>query len=71
MNDVECVARKWGNSLGIIIPKDIVTEENLAENEKIVVTFKKKHKAKEFFGMLPDWKQPTSELKHEMKKGWE
>lgn len=71
MVEVECVARKWGSSLGIIIPKEIVNEEHIAENEKLIVEIKRKHKAKEFFGLLSEWKTPTKDIKHEMKKGWD
>ena len=72
MTEIECITRKWGNSLGVIIPKDIAEEEHLAENEKIFITIKKKHQAKEFFGMLAgEWKKPTQEIKDEMRRGWQ
>lgn len=70
MTEIESVARKWGNSLGIIIPKEVVEEEQLQENERIVVEIKKKHSAKDFFGLLNDWKRSAEEIKKEMKKGW-
>lgn len=70
MAELECVTRKWGNSLGIIIPWEITQQEHITENEKLFVTIKKKHTVKEFFGLLPDWKRPTVEIKREMKKGW-
>lgn len=69
--EIECVARKWGSSLGITIPKDVVEKEHISENQKIIVSIKKKHKAKEFFGMFPNWKRSTEEIKREMKRGWE
>lgn len=69
MNNFEYLVKKRENLLGSILQKDVVKKENKVG--KVVVTFKKKHKAKEFYGMLSDWKIPTSELKHEMKKGWE
>ncbi|MBS3123222.1 hypothetical protein J4437_01165 [Candidatus Woesearchaeota archaeon] len=71
MAEAECVARKWGNSLGVVIPTEIVQDEAIIENETVTVTFHKKHKVKEFFGLLSDWKRPTDEIKKEMKKGWE
>jgi len=71
MGETECIARKWGSSLGIIIPKKIVENQRINENEKIVITIRKKHSAKEFFGILSDWKKPTNEIKREMKKGWD
>lgn len=70
MIETECTARKWGSSLGVIIPREIVEEEQIAENEKVMVTFHKKHLAKEFMGMFFGWKTPTGQIKKEMKKGW-
>ncbi len=70
MAETECVARKWGNSLGIIIPREIVEEEQIIENETVSVIFHKKHQAKEFFGLFLGWKKPTQQLKKEMKQGW-
>jgi len=42
MAEIECVARKWGNSLGIIIPWEVTEEEHITEHEKLFVTIKKK-----------------------------
>lgn len=70
MTEIECIARRWGNSLGIILPKELVEGIGILENEEIVLEVKKKHLAKEFFGLLPGWKRPTEEIKKEMKKGW-
>ena len=63
MTEIECTAKRWGSSLGLIIPKEVVERENIIENEKIIVEIKKKHLAKEFFGILSDWKRPTTEIK--------
>lgn len=71
MIPTECIARKWGNSLGVIIPKEIVEEQQIVENQKITIEIKRKHTAKEFFGLLPGWKKTTMQLKQEMKTGWE
>lgn len=72
MAEIECVARKWGNSLGIIIPWEVTEKEHITENEKLSVIIKKKHKVKEFFGMLAgEWKIPAQKLKDEMRQGWQ
>ncbi len=34
--------KKWGNSIGIIIPKDVVRGLNITEKEEIDVNFSKK-----------------------------
>lgn len=68
--EVEAIARSWGNSLGVILPKSTVDAFGIKENDKVVIQIKKKHLAKEFFGMFSDWKTPTDKIKKEMKKGW-
>lgn len=43
--------RKWGNSLGVLIPKEEVENLNLKENQDIVVDIiKKENPLKELFG---------------------
>jgi len=68
--EVELTAKKWGSSLGIVLPKIIVEKEHIRENDVIVVEIKKRHFAKEFFGILSGWKRPTEQIKEGMKKGW-
>ena len=68
--EVELVAKKWGSSLGIVLPKTLVEKEHIGENDVIVVEIKKRHFAREFFGILSGWRKPTDTIKEEMKKGW-
>lgn len=43
--------RKWGNSLGIIIPKEEVKNMSLKENQTVIVEItKKENPLKELFG---------------------
>ena len=44
MITVECRTRKWGNSIGIAIPKEIVEREKIRPNEKIRVFISKNKK---------------------------
>lgn len=71
MTQIECTTKRWGSSLGIIIPKEIIDHEHIKEHEKITIEIKKKHKAQEFFGLLKDWKKPTDQIKQELKSGWD
>ena len=70
MAEIACTTKRWGNSLGVIIPKSLVAEENIVENEKVFLDIKRKPQAREFFGLLVDWAKPTDRIKQEMKKGW-
>ena len=43
--------RKWGNSLGILIPKEEVESLNLRENQAIIIEItKKENPLRELFG---------------------
>ena len=68
--EIETKTRKWGSSIGIILPKAFVDKANIKPNEKIVIELKKRPLAKEFFGLLKDWKRPTQEIKDEIRAGW-
>ena len=71
MSEITCKAKKWGSSLGIIIPKKVVDREHIHEGEEVVIEFKKRKKAKEFFGILPRTKKSLQKLKDEAREGWE
>ena len=65
-------ARKWGNSVGITIPKEIVEEEGIRPGDELEVKVNKKQekaRIKALFGKLKT-DIPTQELKDEMKTGW-
>ena len=69
MVEIETKTRKWGSSIGVVLPKNVVDEVGIKPNEKIVIEIKKRPLAKEFFGLLKDWKRPTQEIKDEMRAG--
>ncbi|MBI4174643.1 MAG: AbrB/MazE/SpoVT family DNA-binding domain-containing protein [Candidatus Aenigmarchaeota archaeon] len=65
--------RKWGNSLGITIPKEIVEKEGITLRDELIVDIKKKRNVegvKKLFGKFK-FKKSTQEIKDEMRKGWE
>jgi antitoxin component of MazEF toxin-antitoxin module len=62
--------KKWGSSLGIIVPAEIVKKENLKEGEEIVFAIKKKNPLIETFGTLKDWKIDAQKMKDEARKDW-
>jgi len=71
--EIEATTRKWGNSIVVIIPSEIVNKEKIKENERVTfkVEKKKKAKVKDVFGLLKDWKRPTEEIIKEARKGWD
>lgn len=48
MKTIESKIKKWGHSLGMIIPKKTVDEMNLKENERIKIEIIKKEKINAF-----------------------
>ena len=59
--------RKWGSSLGVIIPKQVVKELKLRENEEIAIEITKKdNPLKELFGS-GKFSKPTAQLLKEVR----
>ena len=70
MAEVELLVKKWGNSLGIILPKELVEEEHIKQNDKIKVEVKKRPKGKDVWGLVPGWKIDAQKAKDEVRKMW-
>jgi antitoxin component of MazEF toxin-antitoxin module len=62
--------KRWGSSLGLVVPSDVVKRENLKEGEEVVVSIHKKNPLMETFGTLRDWKADAQRVKDEARKGW-
>lgn len=45
-----CKARKWGNSLGFTIPKEVVDQQHIKPNEELIITIEKKRP--KLFGIM-------------------
>ena len=61
------VARKWGNSLGVVIPLNVILKENLKENTEVTLKIVKKSPFEELFGNVK-FKRPVKEIVKELKK---
>ena len=72
MEQFEAIPKKWGNSLGITIPADIIKEEKIKPNEKIrVLVFKDSKKSfRSIFGTLK-LKMPTQKAMEEIDSGYD
>ena len=68
--EVRVVAKKWGGSLAVLLPKTVVDAKHILENEEFTIEVKKEVLAKEFFGICKGIKTDTQKIKDEMKKGW-
>ena len=72
MEQFEAVTKKWGNSLGITIPAEIIKEEKIKPDEKIkVLVFKDSKKTfNEVFGTLK-LKMQTQKAMEEIDEGYD
>ena len=72
MIECESTAKKWGNSIGIIIPKEVTERQGIRENTKVHFAILDNAVVGErLFGMLKGWKEPTGKaLKRLRREGW-
>jgi len=63
--------REWGNSLGIVIPKDVALKENLKAEDQVTVTILKKDTLEDFFGRLKGSKIDAQKMKDDSRKIWD
>lgn len=62
--------KKWGNSVGITIPKKILEEEDISLKDDIIIDIKKKINIKRLKGLFK-FKKSAQEIKEAMRAGWE
>lgn len=72
MKEFEAKPKKWGSSIGITIPKEIVEAEGIQTSRKITVLVMGRTKGmKEIFGSLRGWKKPTQKIMDEIDEGYD
>lgn len=42
MEQIKTKIRRWGNSFGVVIPKEVINQEGLKENNEVFVTLQPK-----------------------------
>lgn len=67
--EVEVVVRKWGNSLGVTLPKEIVDKQHIRENERVFIGIQKEKplKVADLFGLAADWKIDAQKIKDKLR----
>ncbi len=65
----EVSIRKWGNSMGIVLPKEFIEEKSLKENDRILIEVAKKADLSKLFGKLSR-KMSGQEFKDMVRNGW-
>ena len=69
MMEIKAKTRKWGNSIGVIIPKEVIKEQNIKPDQEVTLMISKKQitKGKDIWGTLK-FKKSTEELMREVDK---
>ena len=62
--------RRWGSSLGIVVPREIARALGLTPGDEVVVDFQRASGLEEAFGSLKDWDVDPQKLKDELRRGW-
>lgn len=66
----EVSIKEWGNSMGVILPKELVRKENLKKNEKVLIDITREADLTKLFGTLKR-KLSGQEFKDFVREGWE
>ena len=71
--EITAITRKWGNSIAIVIPNEIVKNQHISENQEVKFTVERKRpKAGILWGFGKGrFKKSAQEIKDEMRRGWE
>ena len=71
---IEVKTKKWGNSIGIVIPSETINRLNIKPEERIVIQIEKKTNVlKEMFGIMKSkksTKQMVKEAREELESKW-
>ena len=73
MLEIETVVKEWGNSIGIVIPKEKAIREELKANDRVTILLTKESdslKVKDIFGSVR-WKTPIKRMMDEIDKEFE
>ncbi len=63
-------ARKWGNSIGVTIPKEFVEREKIRPNDALIISVRKAKPIASLFCTFKT-KKTAQQLKDEARSGWD
>ena len=69
MIEIKSKLRRWGNSFGIVVPQQVIKNQNAKEGDEVVVLFSKKkdNVLKEMFGTFK-FKKSTDQILKEVNR---
>ena len=70
--EIKTKAKRWGSSIGIILPKSFVDLKKIRENDELIIEVKTQPVMGDLFGKFSrKSKRTAQELKDEARAGWE
>ncbi|MDP3765397.1 MAG: AbrB/MazE/SpoVT family DNA-binding domain-containing protein [Nanoarchaeota archaeon] len=66
----EVTVKKWGNSVGVLLPKEFVEIQGLKEKDKVLIEIVKEANLTKIFGSLKR-KMSGQDFKDMVREGWE
>ena len=71
MTELNAKVRKWGDSLAVIIPKEIAEKEKIHVEDKIHLKIGRERDFSDLFGIAKGkLKKTAQQLKDESREGW-
>lgn len=72
MMEIKAKTKKWGNSIGIIIPKEVIREQNIKPDQEVTFTISKKPitTGEDLWGTFK-FKKSTEQLMREVDKDFD
>ena len=69
---IKTITRKWGNSIAVVIPKEVVEKKRLREDQEITITVETiRPTFSDLFGRFPRKSKKTAQqIKDEIREGW-
>jgi antitoxin component of MazEF toxin-antitoxin module len=65
---IQTKLKKWGNSLGVVIPIEFLKKRNLTEGQEVIIEIEKKDLLSDLFGSLKKWKADSQKIKDEIRE---
>ena len=63
------IAKKWGSSIAVILPKKLVEKQGIKAGDEIVISIFRKGNLNDIFGKLKT-KMPGQKFKDMAREGW-
>lgn len=70
---VKVKAKRWGSSLGFIIPNEVAREQKIKEGDELEIELQKVTDIEKLFGIVRGKRQAgmtTQQIKDELRAGW-